>query len=88
VLLGLEKPLLVDALASNVEKNIQFTKFIAGRGATQRRFKRAILRIISHDLLRSFVNFQLIAKKTTPRLVADLSVAYRLDVGLRQRSHA
>jgi hypothetical protein len=40
--------------------------------ATQRRFKRAILRIISHDLLRSFVNFQLIAKKTTPQVVADL----------------
>jgi hypothetical protein len=32
VLLGLEKPLLVDALASNVEKNIQFTKFIPARG--------------------------------------------------------
>jgi hypothetical protein len=27
-----EKPLLVDALASNVEKNIQFTKFIPARG--------------------------------------------------------
>jgi hypothetical protein len=68
----LEKPLLVDALASNVEKNIQFTKFIPVREQPSDDLREQFFRIISHDLLRSFVNFQLIAKKTTPQLVADL----------------
>jgi hypothetical protein len=68
----LEKPLLVDALASNVEKNIQFTKFIPARGQPSDDLREQFYGLLATTCCAALLTSNLIAKKTTPQLVADL----------------